>query len=284
MVQYILSFLLGIGTLLAALACQEAPEQQTEAKAVINTLKDTIVPGRADKMIKDNGFMSTSAVPSTFARADENTLHYLMGQFEPSERKDFVKVGRPYSDKDGMVLRRETFEAFRKMWNAARKDGVMLNIISSTRNFDRQKAIWEGKWERFAADAPEPEARALKILEYSSMPGSSRHHWGTDIDLNDLENSSFAPGGKYANVYRWLSRHAQEYGFCQPYTEQDEKRPNGYHEEKWHWSYMPLSGPFLAQYKANISNEMIGGFKGAETARSIHIVENYVLGINPDCK
>ena len=219
---------------------------------------------------------ATDTVPPVRVSAD-----YLLGKFEPAGHPDFASVGKPYSDKPGMMLRREAFEAFKKMFKAAEKEGVVLKIISSTRNFDRQKEIWEGKWTRFAKDAPVAKDRALKILEYSSMPGSSRHHWGTDVDLNDLNNPSFEKGGKHEKVYAWLSVHAHEYGFCQPYTA---GRPSGYHEEKWHWTYTPLSKPLLEQYKNTLSDADIKGFKGAETAVEIDIVKNYVLGINAACK
>lgn len=206
---------------------------------------------------------------------------YLLGKFDPARRADFVVVGKPYSDKPNMMLQKEAFEAFKKMFEAAEKEGVILKIISSTRNFDRQKQIWEEKWGRFAKDAPGPRDRALKILEYSSMPGSSRHHWGTDVDLNDLNNPPFEKGGKHEKIYLWLLAHAHEYGFCQPYTA---GRPSGYREEKWHWSYTPLSKTLLEQYKNNLSDADIKGFKGAETAAEIGIVKNYVLGINTTCK
>jgi LAS superfamily LD-carboxypeptidase LdcB len=206
---------------------------------------------------------------------------YLLGKFNPDMRPEFVAVGKPFSDKPGMKLRKEAFEAFKKMFEAAEKEGVMLKIISSTRNFDRQKEIWESKWTRFAKDAPAAKDRALKILEYSAMPGSSRHHWGTDIDLNDLNNPAFEKGGKHEKTYQWLVAHAHEFGFCQPYTT---GRSSGYREEKWHWSYTPLSKPFLEQYEKNIKDQDIKGFKGAETATEIGIVKNYVLGINQVCK
>ncbi len=214
------------------------------------------------------------------AKSDIDT-NYLLGKFDPAKHADFTAISAPYTDKPGMMLRKEAFEAFEKMWKAAQKDGVTLKIISSTRTFYQQKTIWETKWKRFEKDAPLPKDRALKILEYSSMPGSSRHHWGTDIDLNDLNNPTFEKGGKYEKVYEWLSAHAHEYGFCQPYTA---GRPAGYHEEKWHWSYTPLSKGFLESYKKNLSEADITGFIGAETAPQIGIVQNYVLGINQACQ
>ena len=211
----------------------------------------------------------------------EVDIDYLLGRFDPATRKDFVAIGKPYTDKSGMLLRREAFEAFKKMFEAAEKDGISLRIISATRNFRRQKEIWEAKWERYSKATPEAKARALKILEYSAMPGASRHHWGTDIDLNDLNNPSFEKNGKFAKAYAWLSAHAHEYGFCQPYTA---GRAHGYKEEKWHWSYTPLSKHFLAVFKNKITDKDLTGFKGAETATEIGILQHYVSGINTACQ
>ena len=235
-----------------------------------------------DRPIGETGAPSgtTQAVPANAAQPGAG-VDYLLGKFDPAVHPDFVKVGKPYTDRPGMMLRKESFEAFKKMWEAAQKENISLKIISSTRNFGQQKNIWEGKWERFAKSAPLPKDRALKILEFSSMPGSSRHHWGSDIDLNDLNNAAFETGGKYRKVYEWLNEHAHEYGFCQPYTA---GRTQGYHEEKWHWSYSPLSKPFLEEYRKTITEKDITGFKGAELAAEIGIVQYYVAGINENCK
>ncbi|MFN0013654.1 MAG: M15 family metallopeptidase [Saprospiraceae bacterium] len=209
---------------------------------------------------------------------------YLMGKFNPIKHPDFVPVGKPYTDRPGMFLRREAFEAFKKMWDAAKTDGIQLRIISSTRTFLQQKAIWEAKWARFAKEKPAPEARAKKIMEFSAMPGASRHHWGTDMDLNDLNNPAFEQNGKYAGVYEWLKAHAHRYGFCQPYTPLSTDRPYGYKEEKWHWSYTPLSAPMLESYSRQIKDTEITGFAGSETAQKIGIVQHYVQGISPICR
>jgi zinc D-Ala-D-Ala carboxypeptidase len=222
----------------------------------------------------------------------EVDLSYLSGKFDPAQHPDFVKVEASYADRTGMYLRKEAYEGFKKMHAAAAAEGVKLSIISATRNFAAQKGIWEAKWngsrslssgENAATAYPDPVQRALKILEWSSMPGSSRHHWGTDIDLNSLNNDWFLQGeGK--KIYAWLQVHAAEYGFCQTYSEKGEKRPQGYNEEKWHWSYLPLSRGFTEQAKTLMKDELFSGFAGAETAVKIGVVKHYVLGINPDCR
>jgi LAS superfamily LD-carboxypeptidase LdcB len=227
-------------------------------------------------------------VPVDVLLQDSFTIDYVMGRFDPSSHPDFVPVDSQYADRKGMYLRRDTYAAFLRMREHAERDGIILQIRSATRNFNAQKKIWEDKWsgtrriesgENLAETTPDPTARALKILRYSSMPGSSRHHWGTDIDINNFENDWFT-SGEGLKLYNWMKANAGTYGFCQPYTA---GRPHGYLEERWHWSYMPVSAPLTAFARDHLRNEMIDGFLGSETAVSIDIVDTYMLGINPDC-
>ena len=209
---------------------------------------------------------------------------YLLGQFDETKDSRFVKIDSQYARGSavGKFLRKESYEAFAKMAEAAKKDGVILFIISATRNFTSQKVIWENKWNgktpvegknlTTMADLPE---RAKMILLYSSMPGTSRHHWGTDMDLNSLDNSYFA-SGEGLKIYQWLQAHASEFGFCQPYTSKATGR-TGYEEEKWHWSYLPLSKELLKEYKKQIRYADITGFKGSEVAKKLMVIDSYVM-------
>jgi zinc D-Ala-D-Ala carboxypeptidase len=217
-----------------------------------------------------------------------DTLQYVMGKFEPVKHPLFAKIPSAYCTKADEYIRKETLEAFVKMSNEAQKDGIKLKILSATRNFNAQKTIWENKWsgktlvengQNLAKTCKDPVKRAQKILEYSSMPSTSRHHWGTDMDLNALNNEYF-DSGEGKKIYEWLSTHAYLYGFCQPYTA---GRPAGYHEEKWHWTYMTISKPLTDYCKRKMSNDIITGFLGAQTASTIGIVKKYMLGINAGC-
>lgn len=212
--------------------------------------------------------------------------NYLLGKFDPATHPQFVKLSDQHAQGSakGGFLRKETYEAFIKMSDAARKDGIELIIISATRNFDSQKRIWENKWEgrtmvegKNLTTVKDTKERARLILLYSSMPSTSRHHWGTDMDLNSLENSFFE-SGQGLKIYEWLTTHAAEYGFCQPYTSKTKGR-TGYEEEKWHWSYLPLSGQLLNEYKKSVTYKDIKGFAGSEVASSINVIKYYVSGI-----
>ena len=218
-------------------------------------------------------------------------IDFIMGKFNPEVDSKFVEIPLKYASNKGMYMQAEAFEAFERMATAAKKEGIDFKIISAARNFFRQKSIWEAKWngqrkvdgKDLSKAIPVPMTRALKILEYSSMPGTSRHHWGTDIDINNLENSYFEKG-RGLKEYEWLTAHAAAYGFCQPYSPIGPERPKGYFEEKWHWSYMPLSKALTNAAEAHLKNEMINGFDGSETAVEIDVVKHFVLGINGACR
>ena len=211
----------------------------------------------------------------------ENDLTtFIEGRFNPKTHTHFIKIGEKYTFKSNIYLDKEVYEAFIKMSQKAKQDNISLKIVSATRTFNGQKAIWERKWKKYKKS--EPIARAKKILRYSSMPSTSRHHWGTDIDINSV-NSSYFLSGKGEKEYIWLKNNAKDFGFCQPYNEKGEERKTGYNEEKWHWSYVKIAKQYTDYVKAHLTNNQIHGFLGAKTAPDIDIINNYILGINKNC-
>lgn len=218
-------------------------------------------------------------------------LEYITGKFQPAEHPAFQLIPAQHADKQGMYLRKEAWTALEKMISAAQKDGLKIVVISATRNFERQQQIWEMKWEgktllegkvHAPTRYPDPVKRAQAILKWSSMPGSSRHHWGTDFDINHL-SPSYWEKGDGAKLYAWLVAHAHEYGFCQPYSPLGAQRPTGYQEEKWHWTYLPLSEGLTTWVAQHMKDEFLNGFKGAATAGQLQVTRHYMLGINKDC-
>jgi LAS superfamily LD-carboxypeptidase LdcB len=157
------------------------------------------------------------------------------------------------------------------------KENVPLSVVSGTRNFNEQKSIWENKWKKESTNNLSARETAIKILAYSSMPSTSRHHWGTDIDINSVESEYFRsePG---ISAYNWLAKNANRFGFYQTYTSKENGR-TGYSVEEWHWSYLPLATHYLQLYNQKISNSDIVGFSGCETATEIDILKNYVNGV-----
>ncbi|MEM7822963.1 MAG: D-alanyl-D-alanine carboxypeptidase family protein [Candidatus Aenigmatarchaeota archaeon] len=76
-------------------------------------------------------------------------------------------------------------EAFLDMRSDAEKDGIGISPVSVYRSFSAQMNIWNKK---YMALSLEPEKRIRQIIRYTAIPGTSRHHWGTDADLIDAKN------------------------------------------------------------------------------------------------
>ena len=202
---------------------------------------------------------------------------FLMGKVSPVKSGYFVKLNSKncVGGKEIFVLK-EVEEPLLKMINAAEKDGISLKVISGLRTFNHQKSIWEKKWNSYSINGKTDIDIANEILKFSSMPGSSRHHWGTDFDINSLEDSYFA-SGKGKEEYVWLINNAAKYGFVQVYKKENGK---GYSEEKWHWSYLEIAEEFLKKYNDNVKIEDFQGFLGSETAKNVDIINVYVNTIS----
>jgi LAS superfamily LD-carboxypeptidase LdcB len=213
-----------------------------------------------------------------YYEVDEN---FLLGKtsFESDGRFSLVPSSR--STKSCYLLV-EVNWAFEQMAAAAEKEGIVLKVISGGRNFNMQKSIWERKWNARRPNFKSDKETALDILKYSSMPGTSRHHWGTDLDINSLEPNYFA-SGKGKKEYDWLQKNAVSFGFCQTYDNKQTSGRSGYSEEKWHYSYMPISIVFLSQYNELITSEKLTGFLGSATSKEVDVIRDYVNGICPNC-
>jgi LAS superfamily LD-carboxypeptidase LdcB len=156
-------------------------------------------------------------------------------------------------------LHLDVLAAFLAMRRAAAADGLDLAAQSSFRDFQRQLAIWNGKFsgsrpiydatgEPVEAAALAPAARVDAILTWSALPGASRHHWGTDLDLIDrnatpadyqvqLTQSEFGAGGPFAALAGWLEANAPRFGFFRPYR----GLRSGVQAEPWHFSFAPVA-------------------------------------------
>ena len=151
-----------------------------------------------------------------------------------------------------------TAAAFNDMQVAAAYEGFNLQAASSWRGFERQLAIWNGKWrgERPLLDADNQPLDALQlddmerlhaILRWSALPGTSRHHWGTDLDIYDpdclpvgtrlaLEPWEYEAGGWFADLGEWLGDHMADFGFFLPYAKPLDAA-QGVAYEPWHISF-----------------------------------------------
>lgn len=188
-----------------------------------------------------------------------------------SHLQDVPEAAAPPNIAAPIRLHEETLPALLQMREAASADGIDLVVASGWRSFSRQLAIWNAKAlglrpcfndagmpVDFSCLMPIEKIKA--ILRYSALPGASRHHWGTDMDLYDraavpesyrlaLTADEYGSGGPFQNLHCWLQEHAAEWGFGFPYA----LDRGGIAPEPWHLSHLPVA----RGYEALLSVEVL---------------------------
>ena len=201
-------------------------------------------------------------------------------------------------------VRSEVLQKFRAMAvELCRDTGEILNLQSDHRSAPEQRAIWNEKFANAGAMARERgcalpaggaerrRAIAQCILKFNSMPGTSRHHWGTDIDITNT-SPGYWTSGRGARIKAWLDQNAATFGFCQVYAgKASGSGRRGYNDEAWHWSYMPISAPLLSAYAQSVTDgdiiTALGGASGGlvvEDITALNIRQDYVMGIADKCR
>jgi LAS superfamily LD-carboxypeptidase LdcB len=202
----------------------------------------------------------------------------------------------------GVALHEHAVGPFAKLCDAARAEGFALTPISAFRDFDRQLSIWNAKFagERPVLDAAgrvldamqlSPGERVAAILVWSALPGASRHHWGTDLDLFDanaispgyrvqLTAEEFCAGGPFAPLSDWLEGNASRFGFFRPFR----GILSGVQSEPWHFSFAPVAEAARRALTRDILGEALGPApllgKDQVMARLDELHARYVVAID----
>lgn len=171
-------------------------------------------------------------------------------------RDELIGKGNPNLLGEKFKMQKDTYASFLKMKAEASKENISIELVSAYRSFDKQKQIFENKYRLFLSEGLTPLEAINKIIEYSTIPGTSRHHWGTDIDIIDanaprpesvLEEEHFYGNGPYCKLKEWLNINATSFGFYEVYTNNPDRK--GFKHEPWHFSYASISKPMLEEYK-----------------------------------
>ena len=178
----------------------------------------------------------------------------------------------------GARVHADVVAPLRALREAARAEGFDLALASGFRSFERQLGIWNRK---VAGELPvlddagrpldiarlSPRALAFAILRWSALPGASRHHWGTDVDVYDaaatpagyavqLVPAEVDAGGMHAPLHAWLDARiaaGEAFGFHRPY---DVDR-GGVAPERWHLSHAPVARDFAGTLTREVVAEAL---------------------------
>jgi len=209
----------------------------------------------------------------------------------------------------GALVHRHMLPALERLRSRARAAGFDLAVASGYRSFDRQRLIWQEKvsgkrplvddfGQALTASQLSDDELLSAILRWSALPGISRHHWGTDVDVYDLAAmpagyqlqlvpEEYQPGGPFAAFHQWLAALVEAddaEGFYLPY-QYDHK---GVAPEPWHISYAPLAHSFAPSWDRSLYdsllNQQLWPLNEAIQSRAEEIFQRYVWPTVKGCE
>lgn len=194
-------------------------------------------------------------------------------------------------------------DAFLNMQASAAQQNIDITIASSFRSYERQTVIWNRK---FSGESPvldnqgqpirhwetlDDLSKIQSILRWSALPGMSRHHWGTNLDVYSkklmpenyklqLLPVEYNEQGIFASLSHWLTQNMRAFGFYRPY----ESDLGGVSPEAWHLSYFHESEVYLTQIS---QDELVSLYREHPIKGQSTIIQNldmiwnqYVVNIN----
>lgn len=208
----------------------------------------------------------------------------------------------------GAAVHRDVVEPLHALRREAAAEGFELRVLSGFRSFERQRSIWNrkaaGQLAVLDSDAVPLDVGVLgeteltfAILRWSALPGASRHHWGTDIDVYDQSATpdgyeiQLVPGevearGMFAPLHEWLDARIARgaaHGFFRPY----DRDRGGVAPERWHLSHAPTAAACERGLTPAVLREVVERsdlrLKEAVLRHLDEIYERFVTNVNrPD--
>ena len=177
----------------------------------------------------------------------------------PVDCSDFVEV-------DGYIVDKGILGDFNKLKESFAREGFALRIESAYRPFERQLSIWNRKAsgelkllsaEGLPMERPADEEQLMyAILTWSALPGASRHHLGTDLDVVDakacpvgyeVELTPAECDGMFRPFHEKLTEligAGESFGFERVFVSGRGK----IQPEKWHIAHLPTSRKYLEEF------------------------------------
>ena len=148
--------------------------------------------------------------------------HRKLGEkFEPN---DLMTIPSDYASDDDIKSSRLSFNAYKKMSDAAKKEGYEIVINSGYRSYKDQEDIANTYLNAYGQSY---------VDKFVAKPGYSEHQTGLAFDIGSRKKNVFAE----SDEYNWMKENAWKYGFIERFTKQYEPI-TGFRSEAWHYRYV----------------------------------------------
>lgn len=176
-----------------------------------------------------------------------------------------------------LMCDRDAAKALPDLFSDAFDKGFELRIASAYRSFYKQFKIFDDKFKgkRPVLDANEnpmdisslsDEQKVLEIIRFSSIPGFSRHHFGTDFDIYavnllpegkqlELTAREYQKGNYFYKLGQYLSQNLNKFGFKRPFNGK-----GTIDFEPWHISFSKKADECIDAFPVDFALEYLISF------------------------
>ena len=157
-----------------------------------------------------------------------NKHRHLSEKFAPY---DLVDIDSKYASEDGLQSSKIAYNAYKKMSDAAEKEGYGIVINSAYRSYQDQVDLSNFYLNAYGQSY---------VDKYIAKPGYSEHQTGLAYDIGSRSVNVFGN----SKEYEWMQENAYKYGFIRRFTTKYEYL-TGFRNEPWHYRYV---GEDIATY------------------------------------
>jgi len=149
----------------------------------------------------------------------------------PGDNVDLIEIPVPIATKAGVYITKSQEKPFYDLINAAKRDGISIQLNSGFRTQTQQQYLYDG----FKKGKPG--------FNLAARPGHSNHQTGIAFD--------FAVGNPHSKAYGWMATNAHKFGFY------NAGRFFKGQKEFWHFEFLGINHPIIvAEGKLPLSEKL----------------------------
>ena len=148
-----------------------------------------------------------------------------------------VELGNINTMKGVMQCDARIIDDLLNMLQAAKEDGIHLQICSPYRDYAYQEMLFDRKINRYMGAGYSYMEAYILGSQRVTVPGASEHQLGLALDIVCNTYTKLDSGFGDTDAGKWLYEHSHEFGFILRYPK-DKEYITGIDFEPWHFRYV----------------------------------------------
>ncbi|MBR3898172.1 MAG: M15 family metallopeptidase [Bacilli bacterium] len=180
------------------------------------------------------GVLTTACGANQKGKIDYLVLVNKYSQLPDNWEKNVELVSAKNAWDEDVKLEKQTYEHYKELEKALKKEGVIIVLDSIYRSVKEQEELWD-RWSK------DPEKGIDYAKKYAAVPGYSEHHTGLAVDIVIEKDGKLIEENEdmiaEREIFEKIHKKLADYGFILRYLEGRDDI-TGYTYEPWHLRYV----------------------------------------------